>query len=98
MTRKPNHNKGLLHKIFRNHRRQIKREVRLQVKYHIKNNRRSVKLIKRAHEQTETLKHSLLPSLQDKIILDLRKRNIYDSVTNLDIEKYVEAEVRKYFK
>lgn len=98
MAREYNQKNGFLHKLLGINQRELKRDVRQQVKYYIKNNRKSVALIKRASKESGTLKHSLLPSLQDKIIIDLRTKNTYDEISNQTLEKYIEAEVRRSFK
>lgn len=98
MNRSANSMNGLISSLFSSSKRKLKIEIKQELKYYVRNNRDSVYFIQRAHRETKSLKHSLLPSLQEKIINDLRKNRAYDQIEDALLGRYIELEVRKYFK
>lgn len=98
MNRSANSMNGLIGSLFSSSKRKLKTEIKQQLKYYVRNNCDSVYFIHRAYRETTTLRHSLLPSLQEKIINDLRKNRAYDQIEDKLLARYIEVEVRKYLK
>lgn len=74
------------------------RKARNEIRKQMMENPNSLNLIKKGFERTGELKHPLLISFKEKVLLELRIHNDFNKLEDIEIESYIEDELVRYVR